>query len=153
MVVIPIMPRRLVITVCPREPGVVALPVERGTRVRRLDARAILASLQALVARAGVGDRVAVREACAGGCSGVGPNVSVAIYSMPAAGTRADQVATGWKTYVYSLSTLDCLAQVIEDNLDEPRQTRARPPIMSGRRRSARAAPSATRRGVGSPRR
>jgi hypothetical protein len=82
-----------------------------------------------------VGDRVQVREACAGGCSGAGPNVSVAMYSMPAAGERADQVAVGWKTYVYSLPTLDCLAQVIEENLDEPREPRDRPPVRSARPR------------------
>ena len=122
--------RRLVITVCFREPGVVVLPVERGGRARRLDARAVFASLQALVERAGVGDRVQVREACAGGCSGAGSNVSVAMYSMPAGGERADQVAVGWKTYVYSLPTLDCLAQVIAENLDEPRD---RPPVRSAR--------------------
>ena len=114
------MPRRLVITVCFREAGVVVLPVERGERPRRLNARAIYGALNAVIARAGVGDRVWVREACAGGCSGTGPNVSVAMYSRPAPGERVDQVAVGWKTYVYSLPTLDCLAQVIEDNLDEP---------------------------------
>lgn len=117
------MPRRLVITVCAREPGAIRLPVERGARARRLDARAITASLQALVERAGLGERVRVREACAGGCSGTGPNVSVTMYAIPAAGERADQVAVGWKTYVDSLSTLECLAQVIEENLGEPRDT------------------------------
>jgi hypothetical protein len=50
--------------------------------------------------------------------------VSVARYSIPSPGGRADQVAVGWKTYVYSLSALDCLARVIDDNLDEPRRAR-----------------------------
>ena len=118
------MPRRLVISVCFREPGVVVLPVRRGERARRLDARGIFDALQALVARRGLGDRVRVREACAGGCSGSGPNVSVARYSLPAPGERADHVAVGWRTYVYSLPALACLAQVIEDNLDEPRRAR-----------------------------
>ena len=41
--------RRLVITVCPREPGVVVLPVERGGRARRLDAAAIARELRELI--------------------------------------------------------------------------------------------------------
>lgn len=118
------MPCRLVITVCFREPGVVVLPVRRGERARRLDARAIVDALQALVGRRDLGDRVQLRQACAGGCNGAGPSVSVARYSMPAPGGRLDHVAVGWKTYVYSLSTLDCLARVIDDNLDEPRRAR-----------------------------
>jgi hypothetical protein len=115
------MARRLVISVCPREPGVVVLPLEQGTRRCRLDARTIGARLQDLAGRLGLSDRVRVREACAGGCSGSGPNVSVSIYPMPAAGERGDQVAVGWKTYVYSLPSLDCLARIIDENLDEPR--------------------------------
>jgi hypothetical protein len=126
--------RRLVVTVCLRETGVVVLPVERGERARRLDARAIYAALHALVARADVGDRVLVREACAGGCGGPGPNVSVAIYPIPAPGERADHVAVAWKTYVYSLPTLACLAQVIEENLDEPAAPPHRRPVRSGPR-------------------
>ena len=118
------MPCRLVITICFRERGVVVLPVQRGDRARRLDARAIFVALRTLVGRRDLGDRVQLREGCAGGCTGTGPNVSVARYSMPAPGARADQVAVGWKTYVYSLATLDCLARVIDDNLDEPRRRR-----------------------------
>jgi hypothetical protein len=118
---------RLVVTVCAREPGVVVLPVERGGPARRLDARAIIRRLQALVDARGLGDRVQVREACAGGCTGRGPNVGVTIYPAPAPGERADQVAIGWKTYVYSLATLDCLARVIEENLDAPRAAPPRP--------------------------
>ena len=118
------MPHRLVITVCLRERGVVVLPVQRGERARRLDARAIVDALQALVVRRGLGHRVSVREACAGGCSGAGPNVSVARYAIPAPGERVDHVAVGWRTYVYSLPTLTCLAQVIEENLHEPRRAR-----------------------------
>jgi hypothetical protein len=110
--------------VCFREPGTVVLPVRRGERARRLDARAIFGALRALVGRRDLGDRVQLREACAGGCAGTGPNVSVARYSIPSPGGRADQVAVGWKTYVYSLSALDCLARVIDDNLDEPRRAR-----------------------------
>jgi hypothetical protein len=127
------MPRRLVITVCAREPGVVVLPVERGERSCRLDARAILKRLKALASQRGAADRVQVREACAGGCSGAGPNVSVAVYPMPRPGERADHVAVSWRTYVYSLPTLDCLAQVIDDNLDEPHAARPRRQARSGR--------------------
>jgi hypothetical protein len=108
---------RLVVTVCAREAGSVVLPVERRGPPRRLDARAILGRLRALVEARGLGDRVQVREACAGGCTGPGPNVGVTIYPAPAPGQRADGVAIGWRTYVYSLGTLDCLAAVIDDNL------------------------------------
>ena len=124
------MARRLVITVCSRETGVVVLPVERGERASRLDARAVAQRLRAIAERHGVADRVLVRDACAGGCSGRGPNVSVAIYPIPAPGERGDQVAVSWRTYVYTLPTLAYLAQVIEDNLDEPlglRGTRSAP--------------------------
>ncbi len=121
------MGRRVVITVCYREPGVVVLPVERGDRPSRLDARAIARRLHALAERLGVADRVLVREGCAGGCSGAGPNVSVAIYPLPAPGERSDQVAVAWRTYVYSLPTLDCLAQVIDESLVEPRAPRRTP--------------------------
>lgn len=114
------MARRLVITVCAREPGIVVLPVERGERASRLDARAVARHLRAVAERHGVADRVLVRDACAGGCSGRGPNVSVAIYPVPAPGQRGDQVAVSWRTYVYTLATLPYLAQVIEENLDEP---------------------------------
>jgi hypothetical protein len=127
------MARRLVITVCYREPGVVVLPVEHGDRACRLDARAIVKQLLALAERQGLADRVRVREGCAGGCSGTGPNVSVAIHPLPAPGERSDQIAVGWKTYVYSLPALDCLARVIDENLDEPRASPRRRRARSGR--------------------
>src|SRR5262249_50021410 len=73
-------PRRLVITVCPREPGVVVLPITRGGRAVRLDAEAIRRHLEELVAERGLGDRVRLREGCAGGCSGPGPNVSIEMF-------------------------------------------------------------------------
>jgi hypothetical protein len=126
--------RRLVVTVCPREPGVVKLPVEPGERPCRLDARAILRRLDDVAVWRGVADRVHVREGCAGGCGGVGPNVAVTVYPVPAVGKRADNVATAWRTYVYSLATLDCLARVIDENLDEPSAPRRRPPALSARR-------------------
>jgi hypothetical protein len=109
--------RRLVVTVCLREAGVVALPVERGGRAERLDAPALLARLRALAAARGLGERVRFREACAGGCAAAGPNVSVEIFPPARPGERPDHVAIGWKTYVYALPTLDCLAAVLEQNL------------------------------------
>lgn len=127
--------RRLVITVCPREPGVVVLPLERGHRARRLDAAAIAQELRELVVRRGLGEHVSVREGCAGGCYSSGPNVSVAIFPPARSGERADGIAVGWKTYVYSLGALSCLAQVIEESLDAPiRAPTSRPPARSTRR-------------------
>lgn len=115
-------PRRLVITVCPRERGVVVIPVRRGGRAARLDAKAVLRHLSELVAERGLGERVRLREGCAGGCSGTGPNVSVEMFPLTRPGEREDHVAVDWKTYVYSLGTLDCLAAVIEDNLGRARR-------------------------------
>ena len=114
-------PRRLVITVCPREPGSVALPIARGGRSVRLNAAAIERHLRELVAERGLDERVRLREGCAGGCSGPGPNVSVEIFPMTRPGEREDHVAVDWRTYVYSLATLDCLAAVIEENLGSSR--------------------------------
>jgi hypothetical protein len=110
-------PRRIVITVCPRERGVVVLPITRGGRAVRLNAEAILHHFAELVAVRGLGERVRLREGCAGGCSGTGPNVSVEIFPLGQPGEREDHVAVDWKTYVYSLGSLDCLAAVIEENL------------------------------------
>ena len=117
--------RRLVVTVCPREPGVVNLPVEHGTRAMRLTAAAIVRELTALVARRGLEARVRVREGCAGGCGGAGPNVDVRIYPAAREGERSDDVAIGWKTYVYSLAALPSLAAVIDENLRAPRARRS----------------------------
>ena len=100
----------------------VTLPVARGGRTVRLNAEAILTSLRELVAERGLDERVRLREGCAGGCSGPGPNVSVEIFPMGRPGEREDHVAVDWKTYVYSLGTLDCLAAVIEDNLGRSRR-------------------------------
>lgn len=127
--------RRLVITVCPRERGVVALPVERGGRRERVDALGIADRLEAVIARRALGDLVTVQRACAGGCSGPGPNVSLAFYAVPRPGEKADNVALGWKTYIGSIATLDCLAQVVDDHV-----TPAPAPRAGGRarRRAAR---------------
>ena len=111
--------RRLVITVCLREAGAVSLPLERGRAVVRLDARAITRELKALIARRGLEGSVLVRDGCAGGCIGAGPNVDVRIYALRG-GKQSDQVAVGWKTYVYSLAMLPSLAAVIDDNLPAP---------------------------------
>jgi hypothetical protein len=115
-------PRRLVITVCPREPGVVALPIGRGGQAVRLSAAAILRHLRELVAKRGLAERVRLREGCAGGCAGPGPNVSVEILPLTRSGEREDHVAVGWKTYVYSLASLDCLATVVDENLGRARR-------------------------------
>lgn len=109
--------RQLVITVCSREPGTVLLPVRRGMRPRRMDARTLARQLEALVATGRLERWVRVREGCAGGCWSPGPNVGVTIYPASGAEDRADHVAIGWRTYVYSLATLDCLSRIIDDNL------------------------------------
>ena len=108
--------KRIVVTVCPRERGTVRLPVERRGRVRRLDAVAVLRELRALVARRDLGEHVRVRDGCAGGCALRGPNVTVTIYSPLRPDEPPDHVAIGWKSYVGSLASLDCLARVVEDN-------------------------------------
>jgi hypothetical protein len=105
--------RRLVVTVCPREPGTVALAVHRGGRRRRLDAALVAQCLRDLVRARRLDGIVSIREGCAGGCSRSGPNVDVRIHSA----AEADHVALGWKTYVYSLAGLDCVATIIDENL------------------------------------
>ena len=119
--------RRLVITVCPREPGRVVLPVERGGRAVRMNAADVAHQLQRVIDNRGLTDRVTLREGCAGGCASDGPNVSVAICAMPGPGERPDNVAIGWRTYVGSIAILPCLATVIEENLDVVRRGRTRP--------------------------
>lgn len=118
--------RRLVITVCPCEAGVVTLPVERGGRPRRLDARAVARELEALAGCRGLAGLVRVREGCAGGCGGRGPNVSVAIYPPPVPGEPTDHIAIGWRSYVGSIDALDHLAAVIEENLAPTADARPR---------------------------
>jgi hypothetical protein len=108
--------RRIVITVCPRETGVVALPVERGGRLERLDAPALVRHLEAIVVRRGLAGRVRIQAGCAGGCAGPGPNVSLTFHAMPHPGERPDSVALGWKTYVASLGTLACVATIVDEN-------------------------------------
>lgn len=110
-------PRRIVITVCPRESGAVVLAVDRGGPPQRLDARDIAGRLRDLVAARRLGERVSVVDGCAGGCGRPGPNVGVTFHALPRPGERPDHVAVGWKTYVYSLAQLDCLATVVDENL------------------------------------
>lgn len=119
-------PRRHVVTVCPREPGVVALPLERGGVVRPLDADAVLAGLEAVIAARALGDRVTLRRACAGGCLLRGPNVSVVSYPLVPPGERPDHVAVAWRSYVGSLDTLRCLADVLDDNVSAAPARRGR---------------------------
>ena len=111
------MTRRLVISVCQREPGTIVLPIERGGRGRRLDAVAVMRHLEALIARRGLADAVRVSDACAGGCGMRGPNITVTIYAPVRPGEKPDHVSIGRKTYVASLDALDCLARVIDENL------------------------------------
>jgi hypothetical protein len=110
--------RRIVVTVCPQEPGLVVLPVTRGGPRRRLGARAIARHLAELAAARGLSDVVEIRNACAGGCWLKGPNVSVAIYPATPPGERPDHVAIAWKTYVASLAELDALETILDENLD-----------------------------------
>jgi hypothetical protein len=109
--------RRIVVTVCPRETGLVALAVHPGEPAELLDAPAIAQCLRHLVAERRLEDRVAVHEACAGGCGRAGPNVGVSIYAVPPPGHKPDHVAIRWKTYVYSLASLDSLTAIIDENL------------------------------------
>ena len=111
------MTRRLVVSVCQRETGSVVLPIERGGRARRLYATAIARHLETLIARRGLAGAIRVSDACAGGCSMRGPNVTVTIYAPVRPGEKPDHVSIGWKTYVASLGALDCLARVIDDSL------------------------------------
>ena len=76
--------------------------------------------MRELAAERGLGERVRLREGCAGGCSRAGPNVSVDMFPLGKPGEREDHVAVDWKTYVYSLDSLDCLAAVIEENIGRP---------------------------------
>src|ERR1043166_2282683 len=99
--------RCLVITVCPNEPGVVVLPLERGGRARPLAAQAVAHHLAVLAAARGVQDRVTLRSACAGGCTSDGPNVGVTIYPEPHQGQEADHEATGWESHEDSVPQLD----------------------------------------------
>jgi hypothetical protein len=97
-----------------------------------MDAARVAEDLEALARRRGLGDRVQIRHACAGGCAGPGPNVSVTKHAMPPAGAPPDEVAIGWKTYVASIHTLECLAQIIDENLD-PRERAADDATSTGR--------------------
>ena len=109
--------RRLVITVCLQEPGLVVLPLTRGGRRRRLGARAVARHLSQMAAERGLADFVELRNGCAGGCWLKGPNVSVAIYPATPPGERPDHVAIAWKTYVATLADLDALETILEENL------------------------------------
>lgn len=128
------MRRLLEITVCPLELGGVALPVERGGRRRRMDARAIRKHLERLIQRRNLAGMVWLREDCAGGCHRAGPNVNVDVFLKAPRGEEQDHVAVEGKSYVYSLASLGCLAQIIDENLRPARSRRTRA-ARSGRRR------------------
>ena len=93
------------------------LGVHRGGRARRLKAPAVAQALRDLVMERRLDEYVRVGEGCAGGCARAGPNVGVTIYPAPRPGEKPDHVAIDWKTYVYSLASLDCLAAIIDENL------------------------------------
>jgi len=126
---------RLIITVCPREPGVALLALARGDRRRRLDAAGVAGALERLVEERGLGNRVVIRRACAGGCSLPGPNVSVALLPELRPDEPADNVAVGWRSYVGVLDTLDCLAAVVDDNLRAHGEPASRRRAVRSRRR------------------
>lgn len=132
------MRRLLEITVCPREPGTVVLPVERGGRPRRMDARAITERLNELIARKGLAGTVWLREDCAGGCHRVGPNVNVDVFLKAPPGEEQDHVAVESRSYVYSLGALGWLAQIIDENL-RPARSRGTRGARSGQPRRPRA--------------
>ena len=113
------MNRRIVITVCPREAGIVVMPVERGGRRRRLNAAKIFQKLTRLVSARRLEPVVRVRDACAGGCGFRGPNVSVTIHPPARPGEPVDHVAIGWRSYVGVLNRLDCLESVLDGNLTD----------------------------------
>ena len=130
---------RLMVTVCLREPGAVNLPVERGAPRRRLNAVGMAMAIESLIRSRGLDGRVVVHRACAGGCGLPGPNVSVTRFPDPRPGERADHVAVGWRSYVGTLDTLDCLATIIDDNLEVAGPESLRPDAArAGRRRGAR---------------
>ncbi len=104
----------------------VVLPVNRGGRKRRLDAAAITQALRDLVAARRLDERFCLREGCAGGCGRAGPNVDARIHPVLRPGEKPDHVAIGWKTYVYSLASLDCLATIIDENLRPSERISAR---------------------------
>lgn len=128
------MKRLLEITVCLLELGSVALPVEPGGRPQRMDARAIRKHLERLIQRRGLAGTVVLREDCTGGCHRAGPNVNVDVFLKAPPGEEQDHVAVESKSCVYSLPSVDCLAQIIDENL------------RAGRSRGTRAAPSGRRR-------
>ena len=68
----------------------------------------------------GLADAVRVRAACAGGCALQGPNVSLTVHPPLRPGERPDHVAIAWRSYVASLDSLDCLARILDDNLEVP---------------------------------
>ena len=82
-----------------------------------MNASALARELRALVSARDLGRWVDIREGCAGGCWSPGPNITVALYPVTRDGERADHVAIGWKTYVYSLAGLDRVSRIIDDNL------------------------------------
>jgi hypothetical protein len=86
----------------------VTLAPQRGAPRKRLDARAILRELQALVARRNLDGAVLVREGCAGGCQGRGPNVSLTFHTRPAPGVPTTSPSAGEPTWARSPECPPC---------------------------------------------
>jgi len=129
------MKRLLEITVCPLESGSVVLPLKRGARPERMDARAITRRLKALISRRGLAETVWLREDCTGGCHRAGPNVNVDVFLKAPPGEEQDHIAVESKSYVYSLPSVDCLVQIIDENLRPARSRRTRAARSERRRR------------------
>ena len=110
-------PRRLVVTVCPREPGVVTLPIARGRRAEKLNATAIAHQLRQIVAERGLADACACARVRRRLLEARAQRVGRDLPDDSPGRAREDHVAVGWKTCAYSLGTLDCLAAVLDDNL------------------------------------
>ena len=129
------MKRLLEITVCPLESGSVVLPLKRGGHPERMDARAIRKHLERLIQRRGLAGTVWLREDCAGGCHRAGPNVNVDVFVKAPPGEEQDHIAVESKSYVYSLPSVDCLVQIIDENLRPARSRRTRAARSERRRR------------------
>ncbi len=132
------MKRLLEITVCPKERGTVLLPVEPGRRPQRMDCRAIVRKLATLIAQRRLRGTVWILEGCAGGCHRCGPNVNVDVFAKAPPGVEQDHIAVAGRSYVYSLPSLPCLAEIIDENLS-PGQSSGRRAARSGRRPQRRA--------------
>ena len=112
--------RRLVITVCPRELGVVTLPVARGGRAVKLSAAAILRHLAELVTERGSPSACGCARAAPAAARDPVPTYRSRSFRSRAPASAMDHVAVAWKTYVYSLASLECWPPSSRRNLRQP---------------------------------